>query len=169
MRFMACTLFVNHASGFLCILNQVSLKAGKTVVSKKAFELLASTFCVGYLADNVTFNSAEFCANLTSNRFNGVVAHHQSGVAKRSIKTITLLAWAMILHMTFHCPVQADLQLWPFGVQHVAYIWNHLPNKISRVSPSLVMSNVCPGSRVTGWQEDPEMASTFASWNVSTF
>jgi hypothetical protein len=63
------TLLVNHASGFVYVRNQVSLKAGEKVVSKKAFDSFANTFGVrikGYLADNVPFNSAEFRADLTS-------------------------------------------------------------------------------------------------------
>jgi hypothetical protein len=92
----------------------------------------------GYLADNLPFNSADFRADLTNKHqtidFSGVGAHHQNGVAERSIKTITSLAHAMLLHMIFHWPVQADLQLWPFAFLHAVYIWNHLTNKTSRVS-----------------------------------
>jgi GAG-pre-integrase domain len=142
------TIFVDHASGFIFVRNQVSLRSGETIISKKCFETLASSFGVtvkGYYADNVPFNSAEFKVELTSKGqtidLSGVGAHHQNGVAERSIKTITSLARSMLLHMTFHWPFQADLQLWPFALEYAVFLWNHIPNKQTRISPIELFSS----------------------------
>jgi hypothetical protein len=102
------------------------------------------------------------------------------GVAERSIKTVTSLARAMLLHMAFHWPGQADLTLWSFALNYAIYIWNHLPNKTSRISPIEIFGGTCEGTteilqrcRVwgcpayvlaptlqAGWKEDTEMAPT---------
>jgi hypothetical protein len=71
----------------------------------------------------------------------GVGAHHQNGVAERTIRTITSLARAMMLHMAFHWPEETNLQLWPYALQHAAFVWNHLPNKTSRISPVEIFSS----------------------------
>jgi hypothetical protein len=120
------------------------------VVSKKVLETLAKSFGVmieGYHADNVPFNSVEFRTDLSSKNqtlvFSGVRVHHQNGVAERAIKTITSLARAMMLHMVFHWPKQADLQLWPYVFQHAVFLWNHLPNRTTRVSSMEVFSGSC--------------------------
>jgi hypothetical protein len=41
----------------------------------------------------------------------------------------------MLLHMSLHCPERADLELWPFTLEHSAYLWNHLPRADTRLSP----------------------------------
>jgi hypothetical protein len=103
------TIFVDHASVFIYVRNQVSLHAGETIVSKKLFETLAQSYGVtieSYLADNVPFNSREFTQDLHSKGqkidLSDVGAHHQNGVAERAIKTVTSLARVMLLHMAFH-------------------------------------------------------------------
>jgi hypothetical protein len=140
-KYTSGTIFINHSSGFVFVKNQVLLQAGETVVSKKEFELLALSYGVkvnGYLADNVLFNSLELKIDLLSKgkslELYGVGAHLQNGVAERAVKTILLLARSMLLHMTFHWPSQADLQLWPFAIEHAVFLWNHLQQKYFRVS-----------------------------------
>jgi hypothetical protein len=128
-KYTGGTIFVDHASGLIFVRNQVSLRAGETVVSKKAFELLATSFGVtikGYMADNLPIDSNEFKVDLLAKNqvleLSGVGAHHQNGVAKRAIKTVTSLARSMLLHMTFHWPSQTDLQLWPFVLDHAVFL-----------------------------------------------
>jgi hypothetical protein len=129
------TLFVDHASGYIFLRNQVSLTAGETLRAKKAFEQFASSVGVSlqqFRADNVPFNSAEFRRNLESNgqfiTFSGTGAHHQNGVAERAIQTVTRWARAMLLHSILMLPDKADLALWPFALDHAVYLWNNLPN-----------------------------------------
>jgi hypothetical protein len=85
------------------------------------------------------FNSTEFKADLTAKEqslsLSGVGAHHQNGVAERAIQTVTQWARAMLLHQVLHWPDQAQLDLWPFAMEHAVYLWNHLPKKDSLLAP----------------------------------
>jgi hypothetical protein len=111
------TIFVDHASIFIFLRNQVALlTAGKTLRSKMAFEQFAMTVGVTlkkFHADNVPFNSKEFRRNLELHgqpiAFSGTGAHHQNGVAERAIRTVTRWARAMLLHSILMWPNQADL------------------------------------------------------------
>jgi ribosomal protein S12 methylthiotransferase accessory factor YcaO len=105
------------------------LNTGETLRAKKAFEQVAAQFGItitGYRADNVPFGSQEFMAHIEDNHqtmtFSGMGAHHQNGVAERAIKTITGLARAMLLHAIIMWPDQANLELWPFALEHAVYL-----------------------------------------------
>jgi hypothetical protein len=37
--------------------------------------------------------------------------------------------------MSLHFPEQADLELWPFALEHAAHLWNHLPRSGTRLAP----------------------------------
>ena len=63
--------------------------------------------------------------------FSGVGSHHQNGIAERVIKTVTGLARAMLLHAIIMWLDQANLELWPFALEHAVYLWNHLPKQHS--------------------------------------
>ena len=41
----------------------------------------------------------------------------------------------MLLHAAIHWLEVADLQLWPFALHHAVYIWNVLPNSVTKLSP----------------------------------
>ena len=141
------TIFVDHATQFIFIRNQVSLRAGETVQAKRAFEQLAATFgnkISSYRADNMPFNSADFQNSIATNNqtidFAGVGAHHQNGVAERAIQTVTQWARALLLHAVISWPDSADLSLWPFAFEHAVYLWNHLPRHDSLLSPAELFS-----------------------------
>lgn len=141
-RYCGGTIFVDHATGFVFVKHQVSLRAGDTVMSKRAFEAELNTYGVrveAYHSDNAPFNAAEFRADIEAKgqklSFSGTGAHHQNGIAERAIRTITSWARAMILHSIVHWPEQADLGLWPFAMEHATYLWNHLPKKVLLWSP----------------------------------
>jgi len=136
------TLFVDHASAFIFIRHQVSLRAGETLRAKAAFERIALEHGVrvkGYLADNVPFAAKEFVADITQKNqtieYSGTGAHHQNGVAERSIQTVTRWARAMMLHAVIHWPDQAEVSLWPFALEYAVYLWNNIPSKISLLAP----------------------------------
>ena len=63
--------------------------------------------------------------------FSGVGAKHQNGKADRAIKTIIYWYRNMMTNESLNWPVDnADsVQLWSFTVTHVAWLYNHLPNK----------------------------------------
>ncbi|KAG7374494.1 reverse transcriptase RNA-dependent DNA polymerase [Nitzschia inconspicua] len=136
------TIFVDHASSYIFLVNQISLRAGETLQSKLAFERFAHNCghkLKSFRADNMPFNSQEFKSDLVAKNqeltLSGVGAHHQNGVAERSIQTVTQWARAMLLHLALHWPEQSRLDLWPFALEHAVYLWNHMPKKDSLLAP----------------------------------
>jgi hypothetical protein len=123
------TLFVDHCSGYIHHKNQVSLRIGEPLKGKHNFECFAKQFNVKikhYHADNAPFGANEFKADIANQdqelTFYGVGAHHQNGIAERSIRTVTQWARAILIHSTLHWPEVADLKLWPFALDHVIII-----------------------------------------------
>jgi hypothetical protein len=47
----------------------------------------------------------------------------------------------MLLHMSLHWPKQADLELWPFALEHTAYVCNHLPCSDTRLAPQEIYTS----------------------------
>jgi hypothetical protein len=41
----------------------------------------------------------------------------------------------MMLHFVLQWPQEAKIELWPFAVDYAVWIWNHLPNTTTRLSP----------------------------------
>jgi hypothetical protein len=142
LKYHGGTTFVDHASSFIFLVNQTSLRAGETLQSKIAFERLARTCghrIKSFRADNMPFNSKEFNADLITKdqsiSLSGVGAHNQNGLAERAIKTVTQWARSMLLHQILHWPDQARLDLWPFALEHAVYLGNHLPRKDTLIAP----------------------------------
>ena len=136
------TLFVDLASSMVFIQHQVSLRSGETLQAKHKFEQLAREHGVTikeYHADNSPFGNANFVCSIEDNdqviKFSGVGAHHQNGVAERTIKTISSWACTMLLHTTIHWPEQQHLIVWPFAFEHAVFLWNNLPGRTSGVAP----------------------------------
>jgi hypothetical protein len=46
----------------------------------------------------------------------------------------------MMMHMAFHWPIQVDLQLWPYAFEHAVFLWNHIPNRTTRLVPIEIFS-----------------------------
>jgi hypothetical protein len=135
-------IFVDHATGRVFVYNQVSARAGDTLIGKNKYECLALDSGVSihtYHADNGIFAKKAFKYHCDYKgqelEFSGVGAHHQNGLAERAIQTVSYLARTMLLHMSLHWPDQADLELWHFALEHAAYLWNHLPRTDTRLSP----------------------------------
>jgi hypothetical protein len=98
------TIFVYHCSGYIRHKNQIYLRIGETLKCKHSFECFAKQLNVNikhYHADNATFGANEFKTYISNQdqelTFSGVGAHHQNGVAERSIRTVTQWARAMLL------------------------------------------------------------------------
>ena len=149
MQYTGGTIFVDHASSFVFLKHQISLKVGETLRAKHAFEALCREHGVKiktYRADNVPFGTELFRNDLASQdqtiTFSGVGAHHQNGVAERAIGTITRLARTMLLQQAILWPDHADLKLWPFAMEQAVHIWNTLPRQDSRVTPMELLSRV---------------------------
>jgi hypothetical protein len=136
------TLFVDHATAYIYLRHQVSLRVGDTLQTKHAFERFAAEHGVkihAYRADNAPFGAKQFTDDLDARNqritYSGTGAHHQNGVAERAIQTVTSWARAMLLHAVLHWPDQADLSLWPFALEYAVYLWNNIPRKDSLLAP----------------------------------
>jgi hypothetical protein len=104
------------------------LRIGETLKGKHNFECFSKQFNVKikhYHADNAPFGANEFKADIANQdqeqTFSVVGAHHQNGVAERSIRTVTQWARAMLLHSILHWPEVADLKLWPFAITQFSF------------------------------------------------
>ena len=130
------TIFVDHASRLIYIVNQVSLRVGESLQSKNKFERWAEDNEVKiqkYHTDNIPYFTQPFKKDLEEKRqdltASGVGAHHQNPIAERAIRTVTERARTLILHALLHWPTQVDLRLWPFAMEYAAYIWNSMPQE----------------------------------------
>ena len=135
MRYTGGTLFVDHASGYIFLKNQTSLRTGETLVTKRLFEQFAANHGVTIKqirADNHPFGSKEFREDcLMKNQdvdYSGVGAHHQNSVAERALRTVMSWARASMLHALIHWPDQFSADLWPMAVEHVVFLYNHMPH-----------------------------------------
>jgi hypothetical protein len=54
---------------------------------------------------------------------------------ERAGQTIFNWSRALLLHYILHWPQEARLELWPFAVDYAVWIWNHLPDLSTRLSP----------------------------------
>lgn len=150
-KLMGGTVFVDHASGFVYVENQVALSAPETVRSKQRFERFAiqgGVPILGYHGDNGIFRSREFRSSLEESNqsidFSGVGAHHQNGIAERAIRTISDSARAMLIHSMIHWPHETTLDLWPFAVEYAAYLYNHMPRRDCDKAPiELFFDSTC--------------------------
>jgi len=146
-KYVGGTIFTDHSSQFVFIRHQASLNSGETIRAKHAFEQEVQSFGVKikqYLTDNTPFSSEEFMKDIQVQKqnikFSGVGAHHQNGVAERTIQIITQLARAMMCHATIMWPDQANLELWPFAMDHAVYVYNNLPKPDHKRSPIELLS-----------------------------
>ena len=142
-KFCGGTVFVDEASEFVSVTNQVSLNASETLLAKGKFERNALQHGVtikSYRGDNGTYRSAEFQVDLKRKNqpmvYSGIGAHHHNGVAERAIRTISTNARTMLLHAMIHWPSETSLDLWPFAVDYAVYLWNLLPREPSGLSPN---------------------------------
>ena len=136
-------IFVDHASGYIFVAEQVHLNTHETIESKTKFEAHCRDFGVipqSYLSDNgSSFTSADYRVHLENfaqvTQLAGVGAHHHNGVAERSIQTVMSIARTMMLHAAIHWSEVADARLWPLAVQHAALLYNQMPNESTGLSP----------------------------------
>ncbi|GFH50762.1 hypothetical protein CTEN210_07238 [Chaetoceros tenuissimus] len=143
-KFKGACVFVDHASAYIDVQFQSVLTSHATLVSKANFEAICRDVGVvpqKYVMDNAKyFTSKEFTAHMSDFRqiqaFAGVGAHHQNAIAERSIQTITSIARAMMIHAALHWPEVADSSLWPMAIKQATWLWNHMPNPSTGLSPA---------------------------------
>ena len=149
LRYSGGTIFCDHASQYIWINHQISLRVGDTLQGKHAFEKFALEYGVkfkSFHADNQPFRAAKFQEDLDLQgqtiTYSGVGAHHSNGVSERSIKTITTWARSMMMHVMIHWPDQFDEALWPFAINYATHIWNNLPRSRHGLSPIELFTGV---------------------------
>ena len=142
-QFTGGTIFIDEASEFFFIQNQISLGAAETVRAKNTFERQALRHGVSirsYRGDNGVYKSAAFKKSCDSMNqtfdYSGIGAHHHNGIAERGIRTVSTCARTMLLHAMIHWPEETELNLWPFAVDYAVYLWNLMPREKSGLSPT---------------------------------
>jgi hypothetical protein len=91
-----------------------------------------------YLTDSGAFKEKSFVNHIHEThqlmRFCGINSHHQNGVYKRVIQTISNMARSMILHASMHCNYGIDASLWRQAVTYDTHVYNTTPK--DRVFPA---------------------------------
>ena len=134
---------MDHASNFVHVEFQAHLNTHETLQAKQRFEAFCRDHGVipqSYLSDNgSSFTSLAFHEHLSRFQqiiwFAGVGAHHHNGHAERAIRTIMSIARTMMLHSAIHWPEMADPALWPMAVAHAVFLYNHVPDPNTGLSP----------------------------------
>ena len=125
-------VFIDHASGYASIKQQVAINATENVKAKITFEREDQSQGVaikGYHTDNGIFNSSEFTEELLKKqqkiRFSGAGASHQNGSAERAIKTVVTMASTMLMHAALICPEDTFYtDLWPMAMNYAVWVYN---------------------------------------------
>ena len=102
-------VFVDHGTGYLHVEHQLGFSAVETICAKQSFENMAFEHGVvvqSYLTDSGAFKANTFvqhiCDHSQEIKYCGTNAHHQNGITERSIRTVSNMARAMLLHSASH-------------------------------------------------------------------
>ena len=96
-------IFVDHGTGYIHVEHQLGFSAVETIRAKQNYEKLAMDYGVivqSYLTDSGAFKSNSFVQHIREHsqrlQFCGTNAHHQNGVAERSIRTVSKIGRAHV-------------------------------------------------------------------------
>ena len=145
-------IFVDHGSGFLHVEHQLGFSAVKTIRAKQSYEKIAldsGMVVQSYLTDSGALKANAFVDHIRNSdqriQYCGTNAHHQNGVAKRSIRTVSNMTRALILHAAAHWPQGIDSSLWPsMAVSHAVHICNDTPDTKGICPANIYTSNLVP-------------------------
>jgi hypothetical protein len=136
-------------SGYIHVEHQLGFSSSETIRAKQNYEQLAlgnGVIVTDYLADNGIFKANAFVQHLREHnqrvQYCGVNAHHQNGIAKRSILSISNMTRAMLLHASLRWKTGIDSSLWPMAVNYATYVYNHTPKE----------NGIAPADLFTGTQ-----------------
>jgi len=148
-RIWGATVFIDYHSGKVKVHLMQDSSGESTIEAKHAFERDSMSHGVQiqhYHADNGRFADTSFkqdCDNkLQQLTFCGVGAHHQNGIAERSIKELTLTSRTMLLHAQRHWPEYITTMLWPFALLAAADQMNNLRIDSKGNTAQMKFSNV---------------------------
>ena len=147
-KYSGGTIFIDHASQYVHVKHQVSLRVGETLQGKHKFENFAGEHGVkikSYHADNHPFAAKEFREDLELQNqtitFSGVGAHHANGISERMIKSLTSWSRALLMQQLIHWPNEFRADLWPFAMNMAVHIWNNLPRAHHGFTPRELFTN----------------------------
>lgn len=143
-RYVGGCIFIDHSSSYIHVEFQSSLSTHETLRAKMAFERQCRDVGVvvhKYMSDNgKAFSAKDFQDHLSDfaqvSKFAGVGAHHHNAQAERAIRTIMSISRTMMIHAGIHWPDMAKATLWPMAVAQACYLFNHVPDPSTGLSPS---------------------------------
>ena len=128
------TIFIDESSGYLGVYNQVSLNCGETIWGEREYERQLRDHAVNvkhYLVDSGVYKAKDFQNELKREEqiisMCDVGAHHQNATAERAIRAISEAVRSTTIHAAIHWPQGVSIDLWPFALDYVVYIWNKMP------------------------------------------
>lgn len=103
-------IVVDHGFGFLHVEHQLGFSAVETIRAKQAYEKMSldsGVIVQSYITDSSAFKAKAFVDQIRISgrqciQYCGNNAHHQDGVAERSIRTVSNMARALLLHASVH-------------------------------------------------------------------
>ena len=150
-QYVGGCIFVDHMSSYIHVEHQLGFSSSETIRAKQNYEQLALESGVvveNYLADNGIFKAKAFVQHLRDHNqkvnYCGVNAHHKNAVAERSIRTVSEMARAMMLHSSIRWKHGIDSSLWPMAIDYSTYIYNHTPNRQGIAPADLFTGSTVP-------------------------
>jgi GAG-pre-integrase domain/Zinc knuckle len=141
-------LFCDHATGYIFINFHVHQNVQETLEAKYRFEKHLfdyGLFVQSYHTDNGIFSAKLFINEIENHlqkiRFSGPGAHHQNGIAERSIGTIFSIARTMMIHAAIRWKDVIEPLLWPMSIEYAVWIYNRMP-KPNGLSPLEILSRI---------------------------
>jgi hypothetical protein len=141
-------LFIDLASRYLHLTPHFSTGAKEAIQEKHLFELFASQHhrqITCYHTDNGIFASKEFrsCCKQQNQKIKycSINAHHQNGIAKCYIHTITERARTMLIHATISWPDIISDTLWPYALRLAIDLHSSTPT-ISGLTPEEIFTGI---------------------------
>ena len=138
-------------SGYIHVEHQLGLSVVESLRAKHNFEQMAlqhNVLVQNYHADNGIFNKRKYVEHLQSQsqdiKYCGVGAHHQNGVAERSIRTVSDMSRAMLLHASMHWADGISSDLWPMAVDYAAFVHNRIPRSHGEAPIDLFTGQLSP-------------------------
>ena len=148
-------IFVDHGTGYIHVEHQLGFSAVETIRAKQGYENMAFEHGIviqSYLTDKGAFKANTFVQQIRDHaqqiKYCGTNAHHQNGIAERSIRTVSNMARAMLLHSSAHWKDGIDSSLWPMAVTYAAHIYNNTPNAQNLCSADLFTGSTVPRHRL---------------------
>lgn len=118
-KYQCASVYADHASEYINLTLHESTGAQEALQGKARLERFSAEHGVKinhFRSDNgvcVTkaYKNAVQASNQTID-FCGVNAHHQNGIAERTIRTFHDQARTMLIHAMIHCPEEITEELW---------------------------------------------------------